>query len=81
MSDMTAHRANAPPARNAYGPMCAEVYVLDKPPGSLDDAAYYREHLKGLGGPILEAASGSGRLQITLLEAGLDVRASIAPSR
>jgi SAM-dependent methyltransferase len=74
MSDITAHRANAPPARNAYGPMCAEVYVLDKPPGSLDDAAYYREHLKGLGGPILEAASGSGRLQITLLEAGLDVQ-------
>jgi SAM-dependent methyltransferase len=75
MSDSDApHRANAPPARNAYGAMCAAVYVLDKPPGALEDQRYYREQLGPLSGPILEAAAGSGRLHIPLLEAGLDLK-------
>ena len=73
MSDITAHRANSPPARNAYGAMCAEVYVLDKPPGALFDSGYYLEQLKAIDGPVLEAASGSGRLHIPLLEAGFDL--------
>jgi hypothetical protein len=74
MSGTSTLRANRPPARNAYGAMCAEVYVLDKPPGALHDIDYYKSHLAQLHGPILEAASGSGRLHIPLLEAGLDVR-------
>ena len=74
MSDTDTLRANRPPARNAYGAMCAEVYVLDKPPGALHDIDYYRTQLGGLDGPVLEAASGSGRLHIPLLEAGLDLQ-------
>jgi len=71
MPDTTAATANASPL-NRYGEMCAEVYVLDKPPGALGDIDYYREALGALDGPILEAACGSGRLMIPMLEAGLD---------
>jgi len=60
-------------APNRYGRLCAEIYDLDKPPGSLFDLAYYVQRLKGLDGPVLEAAVGTGRLMIPLLEAGLDV--------
>jgi SAM-dependent methyltransferase len=73
MSDITAIKANASPL-NRYGEMCAEVYVLDKPPGALGDIDYYREALGGLEGPFLEAACGSGRLMIPMLEAGYDYR-------
>jgi hypothetical protein len=44
MPDNTATMANASPL-NRYGEMCAEVYVLDKPPGALGDIDYYREAL------------------------------------
>lgn len=71
MSDTNATMANASPL-NRYGEMCAEVYVLDKPPGALGDVTYYREALGGLDGPFLEAACGSGRLMIPMLEAGFD---------
>jgi SAM-dependent methyltransferase len=71
MPDNTAATANASPL-NRYGEMCAEVYVLDKPPGALGDIDYYREALGGLEGPFLEAACGSGRLMIPMLEAGFD---------
>jgi SAM-dependent methyltransferase len=72
MSDKPAILANASPL-NRYGEMCAEVYVLDKPPGALGDIDYYREALGRLEGPFLEAACGSGRLMIPMLEAGYDV--------
>ncbi|HLY78118.1 MAG TPA: class I SAM-dependent methyltransferase [Caulobacteraceae bacterium] len=72
MSDTPAILANASPL-NRYGEMCAEVYVLDKPPGALGDIEYYREALGRLEGPFLEAACGSGRLMIPMLEAGFDV--------
>jgi SAM-dependent methyltransferase len=72
MSDNPAIKANASPL-NRYGEMCAEVYVLDKPPGALGDIDYYRQALGGLDGPFLEAACGSGRLMIPMLEAGFDV--------
>jgi len=72
MPNTTAITANAS-ALNRYGEMCAEVYVLDKPPGALGDIGYYREALGGLEGPFLEAACGSGRLMIPMLEAGFDV--------
>jgi len=58
---------------NRYGRLCAEIYDLDKPTGSLFDIPYYQGRLKDLDGPILEAAVGTGRLMIPLLEAGLDV--------
>ncbi|HEX5377794.1 MAG TPA: class I SAM-dependent methyltransferase [Phenylobacterium sp.] len=57
--------------RNRYGSLCAEIYDLDKPVGSLFDAAYYQGRLKDLDGPVLEAAVGTGRLLIPLLEAGI----------
>ena len=58
---------------NRYGSLCAEIYDLDKPPGVLFDIAYYSQRLKGLEGRVLEAACGSGRLMIPLLESGVDV--------
>jgi SAM-dependent methyltransferase len=73
MSDTLTAPANAPADINRYGDLCAEVYVLDKPPGALGDIQYYLEGLRPLGGPILEAACGSGRLLIPMLEAGLPV--------
>lgn len=59
--------------RNRYGCLCAEIYDLDKPPGSLFDLPYYTQRLTGLEGLVLEAAVGTGRLLIPLLEAGIDV--------
>lgn len=58
---------------NRYGSLCAEIYDLDKPVGSLFDIPYYQGRLKDLDGPILEAGVGTGRLYLPLLEAGLDV--------
>lgn len=74
MSDTRLPPANAPVQINRYGELCAEVYVIDKPPGALGDIRYYREALGGQGGPILEAGCGSGRLLIPMLEAGLPVQ-------
>jgi SAM-dependent methyltransferase len=59
--------------KNRYGALCAEVYVLDKPPGALGDIPYYLDRLGGLDGPILEAGCGSGRLLVPLLEAGVPI--------
>lgn len=58
---------------NRYGSLCAEIYDLDKPVGSLFDIPYYQSRLKDLDGPILEAAVGTGRLFVPLLEAGLEM--------
>lgn len=58
---------------NRYGALCTEVYDLDKPPGSLPDVPFYLDRLSGTRGTILEAAVGTGRLLIPLLEAGLEV--------
>jgi len=74
MSDTHTAPANAPAQVNRYGELCAEVYVLDKPPGALGDIQYYRDQLGSLDGPILEAGCGSGRLMIPMLEAGLPVQ-------
>ena len=61
------------PAPNRYGALCTQIYDLDKPPGSLPDVPFYLDRLAGTRGPILEAAVGTGRLLIPLLEAGLEV--------
>ena len=58
---------------NRYGALCTQIYDLDKPPGSLPDVPFYLDRLAGTQGPILEAAVGTGRLLIPLLEAGLEV--------
>lgn len=58
---------------NRYGRLCAEIYDLDKPVGSLFDGPYYQARLEGLDGPILEAGVGNGRLMVALLDAGLRI--------
>ncbi|HEY1752256.1 MAG TPA: class I SAM-dependent methyltransferase [Caulobacteraceae bacterium] len=76
MSDIPANPAaptNDPSIKNRYGELCAEVYVLDKPPGALDDIGYYTAELGALSGPVLEAGCGAGRLLIPLLEAGVPI--------
>lgn len=57
-----------------YGTLATEVYDLDKPIGSsFGDVEYYRCQLAGITGRILEPATGTGRILIPLLQAGLDV--------
>lgn len=62
----TTHAAVA----NRYGSIAAEIYDIDKPYGALPDTAFYRQRLKGVSGPILEPACGSGRNLVPLIEAG-----------
>ncbi|MET3322366.1 UNVERIFIED_ORG: SAM-dependent methyltransferase [Peribacillus simplex] len=58
-----------------YGTLSTEVYDFTKPVGySIDgDIEYYLERLKGTKGKMLEAAVGSGRFLIPLLENGFNV--------
>jgi ubiquinone/menaquinone biosynthesis C-methylase UbiE len=61
-------------ALTAYGPLCTEVYDITKPiGGEYPDVPYYIKHLSKIGGRILEAMVGTGRLLIPLLEADLNV--------
>jgi len=72
VTEVISARPNAP-IPNRYGAMCTEIYDLDKPPGSLPDVPFYLDRLVGTQGRVLEAAVGTGRLLIPLLEAGLEV--------
>uniref|UniRef100_A0A0C1NFN2 Methyltransferase domain-containing protein n=1 Tax=Tolypothrix bouteillei VB521301 TaxID=1479485 RepID=A0A0C1NFN2_9CYAN len=57
-----------------YGNLCTEFYNITKPIGGhYPDVPYYIRHLSKIGGRILEAMVGTGRLLIPLLEAGLNV--------
>ncbi|MBW4594331.1 MAG: hypothetical protein KME46_15790 [Brasilonema angustatum HA4187-MV1] len=57
-----------------YGYLCTEVYDITKPiDGKYPDVPYYIKHLSKIGGRILEAMVGRGRLLIPLLEADLNV--------
>ncbi|WGV28169.1 class I SAM-dependent methyltransferase [Halotia branconii] len=57
-----------------YGPLCTKAYEITKPiGGKYPDVPYYIKHLSQVGGRILEAMVGTGRLLIPLLEAGLNV--------
>lgn len=58
-----------------YGALSTEVYDFTKPVGySIDgDIEYYLERLKGIKGKVLEAAVGSGRFLIPLIEKGFIV--------
>lgn len=56
-----------------YSDLCTEVYNHTKPVGHSisGDIEYYLDRLQSCQGRILEAAVGSGRMLIPLLEAGL----------
>lgn len=58
-----------------YSNLCTEVYDLTKPVGHSvgGDIEYYLDRLQSCSGRVLEAAVGSGRMLIPLLEAGLVV--------
>lgn len=57
-----------------YGPLATEVYELDKPVGRpFADVEYYSGLLADVRGPILEPATGTGRVLIPLIEAGHQV--------
>lgn len=59
---------------NRYGRLAARGYALDKPVGrSFGDVEFYRDRLAGLDAPVLEAAVGTGRVLVPLIEAGLAV--------
>lgn len=54
--------------------LVAEVYDLDKPIGrSYGDIEYYVALLAGRPGRVLDLATGTGRLLVPLLQAGVDV--------
>ena len=57
-----------------YGTLATEVYEFDKPVGRpFADVEYYTGLLADVSGPILEPATGTGRILIPLLEAGHQV--------
>ena len=57
-----------------YGRLSSEVYDMDKPIGhSFGDVEFYRDRLKTCNGPVLEPATGTGRILIPLLEQGIQV--------
>lgn len=57
-----------------HGPLVAEAYDAKAPLGhTYGDVEYYTRHLAGVAGRILEVGSGTGRILIRLLEAGLAV--------
>lgn len=57
-----------------YSKLCSEVYDLDKPIGhSYGSVEYYLNRLDSCKGPILEPATGTGRILIPLLEKGFKV--------
>lgn len=64
-----------------YSNLCTEVYDLTKPVGHSvgGDIEYYLDRLQSCSGRILEAAVGSGRMLIPLLEAELVVDGLIIP--
>lgn len=58
----------------SHGRLVAEAYDAKAPIGhSYGDVEYYSRHLAGASGLVLEVGSGTGRILIRLLEAGLDV--------
>ncbi len=54
-----------------YGKLASRVYELDKPVGcSFGDVEFYLERLKNVAGPVLEPATGNGRMLVPLAQAG-----------
>lgn len=54
-----------------YGKLASRVYELDKPVGrSFGDVEFYLERLKSVAGPVLEPATGNGRMLVPLAQEG-----------
>lgn len=57
-----------------YGKLASRIYELDKPVGrSFGDVEFYLERLKSVAGPMLEPATGNGRMLVPLAQAGHSV--------
>lgn len=57
-----------------YGKLASRVYELDKPVGrSFGDVEFYLQRLKTIAGPVLEPATGNGRMLVPLAQAGYSV--------
>ncbi len=57
-----------------YGKLASRVYELDKPVGrSFGDVEFYLARLKSVAGPVLEPATGNGRMLVPLAQAGHSV--------
>lgn len=55
-----------------HSALVAEVYDMDLPLGhTVGDVEFHLRELEGTTGPVLEPASGTGRVLVPLLEAGL----------
>lgn len=51
-----------------------EVYDIDKSIGhSFGDIEFYLQRLRSCTGPVLEPSVGTGRVMISLLEAGIEI--------
>ncbi|MEV4118519.1 class I SAM-dependent methyltransferase [Micromonospora sp. NPDC049645] len=60
--------------RSTHSDLTAEVYQLAKPiDGDYRDVSFYVDLLRGGSGRVLELGCGTGRLQLPLLAAGIDV--------
>lgn len=59
----------------SYGKLSTKYYQYSKPIGFeiMGDISFYKNKLKGIQGPILEAGVGTGRMMIPLLESGFQV--------
>lgn len=56
---------------NSYSDLVTEIYDMAQPVGhSVGDVKYYTAQLRGVEGPVLEAACGTGRVLIPLAQAG-----------
>ena len=64
----------------SYKKLSTEFYDLDKPQAPKETLAFLLEHLVSIQGPILEPMSGSGRILIPLLRAGINVEGFDASS-
>lgn len=57
----------------SYGKLCSLFYDTTKQFASEKEVAFYEQFINENSGKVLEAMSGSGRLQIPLLQKGYDV--------
>jgi len=60
-------------AIDTYGQLCTEYYDIDKPAAPPDALAFYLDHARRAGGPVLEPMCGTGRFLVPMREAGLDI--------
>jgi SAM-dependent methyltransferase len=61
------------PELDSYRRLCTRFYDLDKPQAPAAELAFWLDHARRAGGPVLEPMCGSGRFLLPLLEQGLEV--------